>query len=91
PLHEIWVPVPIPCNHFPSDTWIHLVWKLERVGNQVHYISLSVADNEYPVDVYYTAQPNWYQEEIDIAFQMDGNYKQEPYDVWLDEVNLLAN
>jgi len=90
PLHEVWVPIPVPCNHFPSDTWIHLIWTLERVGNQVHYISLSVADQLYPVDVYYTAQPNWYQEEIDVAFQMDGNYEQEPYDVWLDEVKLLA-
>ena len=43
------------------------------------------------VDVYYGAQPNWTQEEIDIAFQMDGNYKQEPYTVWLDQVNLLTN
>jgi hypothetical protein len=83
PLHEIWVPIPVPCHHFPSNTWIHLVWRLERVGNQVHYISVSVADRSYPVDVYYTAQPNWYQEEIDIAFQMDGNYKKESYDVGL--------
>ena len=91
PLNEVWVPIPIPCNNFPSNTWIHLIWNLERVGNQVHYISLTVADQTYPVDVYYTAQPNWTQEEIDIAFQMDGNYKQQPYSVWLDEVNLLAN
>jgi hypothetical protein len=54
-------------------------------------VTLSVADQTYNVDVYFTAQPKWYQEEIDIAFQMDGNYKQEPYNVWLDEVNLLAN
>jgi len=91
PLHGIWVPIPIPCDHFPSETWIHLVWQLERVGNRVHYISVSVADHTYPVDVYYEAQPNWDQEEIDIAFQMDGNYKQEPFNVWLDKVNLLAN
>ncbi len=90
PLHEIWVPTSVPCVHFPSKTWIHLVWNFERVGNQVHYIDLSVADNHYTVDTYYTAQPNWYQEEIDIAFQMDGNYKQEPYNVWLDEVTLNA-
>ena len=43
------------------------------------------------VDTYFTAQPNWTQEEIDVAFQMDGNFEQEPYSVWLDEVNLLAN
>jgi hypothetical protein len=91
PFHGTWIPIPIPCNHFPSETWIHLVWQLERVGNKVHYISVGVADHTYPVDVYYDAQPNWDQEEIDIAFQMDGNYKQEPYSVWLDKVNLLAH
>ncbi|HTS06316.1 MAG TPA: hypothetical protein VMP68_12100 [Candidatus Eisenbacteria bacterium] len=91
PFHGIWVPIPIPCNHFPSETWIHLVWQLERIGNRVHYISVNVADHTYPVDVYYDAQPKWDQEEIDIAFQMDGNYKQEPFNVWLDKVNLLAH
>ena len=63
---------------------------VERVGNQVHYMTLSVGDQDYTVDIYYTAQPNWYQEEIDIAFQLDGNYKQQPYNVWLDEVTLNA-
>ena len=67
------------------------MWNLERVGNQVHYINLSVGDSFYDVDTYYTAQPNWVQEEIDIAFQMDGNYQQQPYSVWLDEVSLNAN
>ena len=90
PLHELWVPTSVSCNHFPSDTWIHLTWNLERVGDQVHYMTLTVAGQEYDVDTYYTAQPNWYQEEIDIAFQLDGNYKQQPYDVWLDEVTLNA-
>ena len=88
PLHGIWVPTDVPCNHFPSKTWIHLTWNLERVGNQVHYMTLNVADQEYNVDTYYTAQPNWYQEEIDVAFQLDGNYEQQPYNVWLDEVTL---
>lgn len=91
PLHEVWVPIPVACNYFPSQTWIHLIWTLERVGNQVHYVTLSVADQTHNVDVYFIAQPKWYQEEIDIAFQMDGNYKQEPYNVWLDKVSLLAN
>lgn len=90
PLHEIWIPTSVACDHFPSNTWIHLIWNLERVGNQVHYMTLNVADKEYDIDTYYTAQPNWYQEEIDIAFQLDGNYKQQPYDAWLDEVTLNA-
>jgi hypothetical protein len=50
-----------------------------------------VADQTYTVDAYYTAQPNWFKEEIDVAFQMEGNDKQEPYKVRLDQVSLLAN
>ncbi|MGA8443240.1 MAG: hypothetical protein WB762_06645 [Candidatus Sulfotelmatobacter sp.] len=42
PLNEVWRLTSIPCNHFPSQTWIHLVWNFERVGNQVHHIDLSV-------------------------------------------------
>ena len=85
---NVWVPTSVPCERFPSQSWIHLIWNFERVGNQVHYLTLNVADSEYTIDTYYTAQSKWYQEEIDFAFQMDGNYKQEPYDVWLDKVTL---
>jgi len=42
PLNELWRVTSVPCNHFPSKTWVHLVWRFERVGNQVCYIGLSV-------------------------------------------------
>jgi len=86
----VWVPTSVPCTHFPPNTWIHLVWTLERVGNQVHYITLQVADQTYDIDTYYTAQSHWYADEIDVAFQMDGNWAQQPYNVWLDQVTLNA-
>ena len=86
-----WQPTIYDCKPFPANTWIHLVWNFERVGNQVHYISLTVGDQTYNVDTYYPNQPDWTLEEIDVAFQMDGNYKQEPYNVWLDKVQLTAN
>jgi hypothetical protein len=85
-----WKPTIYDCKPFPANTWIHLVWNVERVGDQVHYISLTVGDQTYNVDTYYPNQPDWTLEEIDVAFQMDGNYKQEPYNVWLDQVNLTA-
>jgi hypothetical protein len=85
-----WKPTSIDCKPFPANTWIHLVWNVERVGNQVHYISLTVGNQTYNVDTYYSNQPNWTLEEIDVAFQMDGNYAQQPYNVWLDQVQLTA-
>jgi hypothetical protein len=85
-----WIPTTIPCTAFPANTWIHLVWQLERVGNQVHYISLTVGTQTYNVDVYYPNQQGWTLEEIDNAFQMDLNANGDPYNVWLDKVNLTA-
>jgi hypothetical protein len=76
---------PVDSNHFPSKTWVPLVWTLARVGKQVHYISLTVVGQNYAIDTCYTAEQKWYAEEVDIAFQIDGNYKQQPYSVWLDE------
>ena len=86
-----WKPTSVDCKPFPANTWIHLVWNVERVNDQVHYISLVVGNQTYNIDTYYPAQPNWTLEEIDAAFQMDGNYAQQPYNVWLDKVTLTAN
>jgi hypothetical protein len=85
-----WKPTSVDCKPFPANTWIHLMWNVERVGDQVHYISLTVGAQTYNIDTYYPNQPYWTLEEIDVAFQMDGNYKQEPFNVWLDQVNLTA-
>lgn len=67
-----------------------MVWQFERVGNQVHYISLQVGDQTYNVDTYYNNQIDWTLEEIDTAFQMDLPQPPISYNVWLDQVNLTA-
>jgi hypothetical protein len=68
------------------------VWALERVGDQVHYVSLAVNDQVYNLDLFYASQsqPAWTMEDIDLAFQMDVNGSQQPYNVWLDNVTLNA-
>lgn len=86
-----WQHTTVPCTSFPANQWIHLVWQFERVGNQVHYISLSIDDKTYPLDLYYSNEPTWVMESIDVAFQMDGNFAQQPYNVWLDKVTLKAS
>ena len=85
-----WQPTNVPCGPFPANTWIHLVWQFERVGEQVHFISVTVGDQTYPLDLFYSNEPQWVMESIDVAFQMDGNFAQQPYNVWLDKVNLTV-
>lgn len=86
----LWRTTNIPCNPFPSNQWIHLIWNFERVNEQVHYISLQINDQVFNVDTYYNDQPDWTLEEIDTAFQMDTADPPLAYNVWLDEVNLTA-
>jgi hypothetical protein len=83
-----WVPSAVPCTPFSANAWHHLVWQFERTGNQVHYVSLSVDGQTISVDVYHDAQPNFSGEDIDVAFQMDGDSTQQSYNVWLDQVTL---
>lgn len=87
-LNEKWVPSQVPCNPFPANTWIHLVWNFERINGQAHYISVSVNGVTSTVDQFFQPQTDWTLEDINVAFQMDGDSKQDPYNVWLDEVTL---
>jgi hypothetical protein len=85
-----WKRTSVQCPRFPANQWQHIVLTGERVGQQVHYIGLDVNGTDYPLDLYYGAQKNWPMGGINVAFQMDGNYKQEPYNVWLDQVSLTV-
>lgn len=91
PLNEKWVPTSVACKPFPANQWNHLVWTLERVNGQTHYISVSVNGVTSTVNQFFQPQTNWTLEDIDVAFQMDGDFAQQPYNVWLDEVTLTGD
>lgn len=84
-----WVPSGIGCAHFTPNTWTHVVWRFERSGTQVHYVSVTINDTEYPVDVWGGVQTNPNANELNVAVQLDGNHAQEPYEVWIDKVKLM--
>ena len=86
-----WEKTNVPCPQFPANQWQHIVWTFERVGQQVHYISLQVNDTTYPLDLYYPAQQDWSMGQINVAFQMDGNSTQTSFNAWLDKVNLTVH
>lgn len=85
-----WQPTSVPCNTFPANSWNHLIWTFQRVGGQVYYNTLTVNGTAYQVNTYFDNQSGWTLEEIDTAFQMDLDSNADPYNVWLDEVNLTA-
>ena len=83
-----WVKSNVPCPQVSSTTWHHLVWQFEHVNDKVHYISVTVDGQTFPVDMYLGTESNFAGEGVDVAFQMDGDSQQNPYSVWLDQVTL---
>jgi hypothetical protein len=90
-----WVKTALKCPPFSSTNWSHFVWNFERVNGQVHYISLIINGVTHALNLYLNPEKNYTQsgtarQDINVAFQMDGDSRQDPYHVWLDKVALTA-
>lgn len=83
-----WVETDVPCPQVAAKQWHHLVWHFERVGNQEHYIGVTLDDYYSVVDKFFDPQ-KYSGDGISVAVQMDGNYKQAPFKLWVDKMNLI--
>ncbi|MGC2646167.1 MAG: Ig domain-containing protein [Candidatus Sulfotelmatobacter sp.] len=81
-----WTPTGIPC--YPLDnSWNHLTIKVQRTSNnQLLYQSIPLNGVTNTLNQYYDpgSAVNWYG--VTINYQMDGNYQQAPYTVYLDNL-----
>lgn len=81
-----WIPTGIPC--YPNNnSWNHVTIKVQRTSNnQLIYQSITL--NGVTSNLNWTygpgSAPGWYG--VTINYQMDGNYEQASYNVYLDEL-----
>jgi Bacterial Ig domain len=73
-----------------ANAWNHLTWEVERVGNQTHFIAVTLNGYRQTINRYYYARPIGNVRELNVAFQMDGDEYQDDYQAWLDRVRLYA-
>jgi hypothetical protein len=80
-----WHPTGIPCNPV-NNSWNHLVIHAQRTSdNHLLFQSISLNGQIGTLNYYETPTPTtWYG--ITINYQQDGNYKEQPYSIWLDKV-----
>jgi Bacterial Ig domain len=81
-----WMPSGATCP-VNGNSWNHLTWEMERVGTQTHFIAVTMNGYRQTVDKYYYGKP-WSGTELNVAFQMDGNFAEQNYQIWLDKVSL---
>jgi hypothetical protein len=81
-----WVKSGIPCNPV-SNAWNHLVIQAQRTSdNRLLFKSITLNGKTNTLNRYDNPSPTtWYG--LTINYQMDGNYKQQPYSVYLDKLN----
>jgi hypothetical protein len=86
-VSQKWVPTGIACNPV-SNSWNHLTIQVQRTSsNQLLYQSITLNGVTNTLNQTYSpgsAPSSWWG--ITINFQMDGNYKQSPYAVYLDSL-----
>ena len=85
PLHGKWVSTTVPCKPL-SNSWNHVTIKVQRTSSdQLLYESITLNGVTTTLNKTYSpfSAPGWWG--IVVNFQLDGNYKQSDYSVYLDE------
>lgn len=84
-----WISTGIPCQP-KSNYWNHLTLTFERTSsNDLLYktVTLNGVTHTFSSTTYGpTSKPGWYG--LVLNFQLDGNYKQSPYGVYLDNLSI---
>ena len=83
-----WLPTGIPCYPM-QNAWNHLVIQVQRTSNNqelYQLITLNGQTNTLNWQYAPFSAPGWWG--ITVNYQMDGDYKQTPYTVYVDELNL---
>ncbi len=88
-INARWVATGVACPAPPTYKWNHLVWQFERVNGQLHFISVTLNGTTHYVNKYFWPRSSS-ASELNVAFQMDGNYAGASYKVWLDKLTLKA-
>jgi hypothetical protein len=85
-VNQRWVPTGISC--YPNNnSWNHLTIQVRRTAdNQLLYQSITLNGVTRTLNLYNNpgSTPGWYG--VTVNYQMDGNYKQSPYSVFLDDL-----
>lgn len=87
--HSTWVETGIGCPAPAAYSWNHVTLEFQRTGGQAKFISVTVNGRKsYVNKAFWPESVN--AQELNVAFQMDGNVNNAAYSTWLDKVSLNA-
>lgn len=82
-----WISTGIPCSAPTAYVWHHLTWEFKRTATQLTYVGFTYDGVTHYLNWTFTARASSVNE-LNVAFQMDGDYAMHAYSTWLDKVSL---
>ena len=70
-------------------TWHHLVWEFQRTATNTVFVGFTYDGVTHYVNRSYPAIASGVNE-LNVAFQMDGDFAMHAYSTWLDKVSLTS-
>jgi hypothetical protein len=84
-----WLNTGIACTVPAAFTWHHLVWEFQRTATNTVFVGFTYDGVTHYVNRSYPAIGSGVSE-LNVAFQMDGDYAMHPYSTWLDKISLIS-
>jgi hypothetical protein len=82
-----WKPTGVGCAQPSAYQWHHLTWEFKRSGNWAVFVSVTLDGRKSYINTGFQVGGSGVQE-LNTAFQMDGDYAEHNYSTWLDKISL---
>jgi len=82
-----WISTGIACSAPTAFVWHHLTWEFQRTATNVIFVGFTYDGVTHYVNRSYPARASSVHE-MNVAFQMDGDFAMHAYSTWLDKVTL---
>jgi hypothetical protein len=82
-----WLTTGIACSAPTAFVWHHLTWEFQRTSTNVIFVGFTYDGVTHYVNRSYPARASTVHE-MNVAFQMDGDFAMHAYSTWLDRVTL---
>jgi hypothetical protein len=88
PQNSTWISTGVSCNagQFPANTWVHLSFKVNTSGNQLHYTGLTVGSTNYKLSVAGFSPIPAGPDALKAIVLEDGDSTQDTYTMYLDNM-----
>lgn len=82
-----WISTGIACSAPTAFVWHHITWEFQRTTTNVIFVGFTYDGVTHYVNRSYPARGSSVHE-MNVAFQMDGDFAMHAYSTWLDKVTL---